>query len=65
MCVNNEIVPPYRSVELTILSPACATFKIANDEAVCPDDTVKQANPPSKAATLFSSASLVGFIILV
>ena len=29
------------------------------------DATVKQANPPSNAATLFSKASFVGFIILV
>ena len=37
VCVNKDTVPPYRSVELTILSPACATFKIAKVEAVCPD----------------------------
>ena len=46
-----------------MLSPVCATFKIAKVEAVCPDETVKQARPPSKAATLFSKTSFVGFII--
>ena len=58
-------MPPYKSVELIILSPACATFNTANDEAVCPYETVKQAKPPSNAATLFSRTSFVGFIILV
>ena len=41
------------------------TFNTENNEAVCPDDTVKQAKPPSNAAILFSNTSLVGFIILV
>ena len=47
------------------VAQACATFKIAKVDAVCPDATVKQANPPSNEATLFSRASFVGFIILV
>ena len=38
---------------------------IANVDAACPDPTVTQAKPFSNAATLFSSTSFVGFIILV
>ena len=41
------------------------TFTIANVEAAWPDPTVTPANPFSIAATLFSSTSFVGFIILV
>ena len=52
--MNKDTVPPYRSVELIILSPAWATFKIANVEAVWPEETVRHAKPPSNAATLFS-----------
>lgn len=62
--MNNEIVPPYKSVELTILSPACATFKIAKVDAVCPDATVKQANPPSNEATLFQEHHLLDSLFL-
>ena len=39
--------------------------RVAALDAVCPDETVKQAKPPSSAATLFSRTSLVGFMILV
>ena len=65
VCVNKDTVPPYKSVELIILSPAWATFNIENNDAVCPEKTVKQAKPPSSAAILFSKTSFVGFIILV
>ena len=44
--LNNDTVPPYRSVELTILSPAWATFNTAKVEAVWPDETVTQDKPP-------------------
>ena len=47
------------------VAQACATFKIEKVDAVCPDETVKQAKPPSRAATLFSRTSFVGFMILV
>ena len=63
--VNKFTVPPYKSVELTKLSPAWHTFNIANVEAACPEPTVTHAYPFSNAATLFSKTSLVGFIILV
>ena len=36
-----------------MLSPALATLSIAKVEAVCPELTVKAANPPSNAASLF------------
>ena len=38
---------------------------IENAEADCPELTAKAARPPSNAATLFSNASQVGFIIRV
>ena len=63
--MNRFTVPPYKSVELTKLSPDWHTFIIANVDAACPEPTVTAASPPSSAATLFSSTSLVGFIILV
>ena len=40
-------------------------LELRNVDAVCPDETVKQAKPPSSAATLFSRTSFVGFMILV
>ena len=58
-------VPPYKSVEATILSPALATFWIAKADAAWPELTASAATPPSSAATLFSRTSTVGFPILV
>ena len=47
------------------VAQACATFKIAKVDAVCPDETVRLARPPSSADNLFSRTSLVGFMIRV
>ena len=63
--LNKFTVPPYKSVELIKLSPDWHTFIMANVDAAWPAPTVNAAKPPSSAATLFSSTSLVGFIILV
>ena len=43
----------------------CPDGSCAATEADCPEPTVNAAKPPSSAATLFSSTSFVGFIILV
>ena len=51
-------VPPYKSVDETILSPARAIFCMAYAVAVCPDDTAKAAAPPSNAATPVSYTHL-------
>ena len=40
VCVKRLTVPPYKSVELTKLSPAWHTLTIANVEAAWPDPTV-------------------------
>ena len=47
------------------VAQAWATFNTANVDAVCPEDTVTHDRPPSRAATLFSRTSFVGFIIRV
>ena len=59
---NRFQVPPYRSVDATILSPILARFCTAIAVAAWPDATASAATPPSNAATRFSSASCVGFI---
>ena len=58
-------VPPYKSVDETILSPALHKFCIAIAEADCPEDTANAANPPSNCANLSSRTAVVGFIIRV
>ena len=62
---NRFQVPPYRSVELTMLSPARARFCTENAEAAWPDASPSAATPPSTAAMRFSNASCVGFMIRV
>ena len=57
---NRFQVPPYRSVEETMLSPAFTRFCTASALAAWPDATARAAAPPSSAATRFSSASAVG-----
>ena len=62
---NRFQVPPYRSVELTMLSPARARFSTAKALADWPDASPSAATPPSIAATRFSSTSVVGFMMRV
>jgi len=44
-------------------APARARFWIANADAAWPDARANAATPPSRAAILFSSTSLVGFMM--
>ncbi len=48
-----------------MLSPALARFCTASALAAWPDATASAATPPSIAATRFSSASAVGFMMRV
>jgi len=59
---NRFQVPPYKSVDVTKLSPAWHKFITANVLAAWPDEVARAATPPSSAARRCSSTSWVGFI---
>ena len=56
-------VPPYNLLVVTKLSPGCMRLLNARSCAEWPLEVVKAAIPPSKAASLASKASHVGFPI--
>ena len=58
-------VPPYRSVDDTMLSPASHRFSTQKLVAAWPEPSARPATPPSIAATRFSSTSTVGFMMRV
>lgn len=50
----------YRFDVEMMLSPACASVRIAMNCAACPELAASAATPPSSAAILFSKTSTVG-----
>ena len=55
--------PPYSFLAATMLQPGSISVWNAISCAAWPDATPSAPTPPSSAATFFSSASLVGFMM--